>query len=97
MTPDIRLPEPSGWNPRCGCDTPAECEPHRCHRLTERHLDAKQRERETAPVPLGDLLLSTGAMTGPHKRTRPVTRWRHAARRFFRALGRFLAARRIEL
>lgn len=65
-------------------------------RLTERHLDARQRERETAPMSLPDLLLSKGSMTGPHKFTHPVTRWSRALRRFARALGRFLAARRIE-
>ena len=44
-----------------------------------------------------DQMLATGAIEGPFRRCRPVTRWRRAARRFFRRLGRFLMAPRIEL
>ena len=47
--------------------------------------------------PLGDLLLATGALEGPYRRTRPITRWRLAARRFTRALLAFLLAPRIDL
>ena len=45
-------------------------------------------------VPLPDLLLSTGTMEGPFRRTRPITRWTRVARRFTRALLAFLAAPR---
>lgn len=34
---------------------------------------------------LPDLLLATGAMTGPHRRTRPITR-RHGVLALFRRL-----------
>lgn len=61
-------------------------------KLTRAHLDARQAEREAAPLSLPDLLLSKGAMTGPHKRTRPFRRTRMG--RFFRALLAFLAAPR---
>lgn len=60
--------------------------------LTERHLDARQQELVTASMPLPDLLLKTGAMSGPFKRTKPITRWTRAARRFTRALLAFLLA-----
>ncbi len=65
--------------------------------LTERLLDAKQMERVVAGRSLPYLLLATGAMTGPHRRTRPVTRWRLAARRFTRALLAFVLAPRADL
>lgn len=41
-------------------------------KLTVANLDRRQAER-TQPGPLVDLLLTTGAMTGPHRRTHPVT------------------------
>lgn len=65
--------------------------------LTERLLDARQMERVVAGRSLPYLLLATGALEGPFRRTRPVTRWTLAARRFTRALLAFLAAPRIDL
>jgi len=59
-------------------------------KLTEASLNAAQRRRErpTEPMPLdGGLLLATGAVTGPHRRTRPIRR--HA---LLRALIDFLLA-----
>lgn len=44
-----------------------------------------------------DAMLAAGTIEGPFKPCHPVTRWSRALRRFARALGRFLAARRIEL
>lgn len=68
--------------------------PHITRALTGWHLDAKQVERETAALPLPDLLLKTGAMTGPHRRTHPITRrWRS----LWADLLAFLAAPRIDL
>lgn len=43
-----------------------------------------------------DQMLATGTIEGPYRRCHPVTRWSRALRRFARALGRFLAAPRIE-
>jgi len=71
--------------------------PHMTRHLTERHLDAKQMELVTAGLPLPDLLLKTGAMTGPHRRTLPITRWTLAARRTTRALLAFLLAAKPDL
>lgn len=53
------------------CPTPVRCGA----RLTEAHLD-RQIEAKTETRPLPELLLAKGVMTGPHKRTRPITRWR---------------------
>lgn len=50
--------------------------------LRESHLDHAERARQCAAVPLGDLLLSSGAVEGPFRRTKPVTRWRRAAASF---------------
>lgn len=66
-------------------------------RLTERHLDARQAERDTATTPLGELLLASGAVEGPYKSPHPVTRWSRTARRFTRALLAFLLAPRADL
>jgi len=44
-----------------------------------------------------DQLLAKGAITGPHKRCRPTTRWRLFWRRFYRALIVFLLAPRADL
>ena len=66
-------------------------------KLTERLLDAKQMERVMAGRPMGELLLSSGAVEGPYRRTRPVTRWSLAARRFTRALLAFVLAPRADL
>ena len=57
--------------------------------LTELDLDRAQRARECTAMPLPDLLLAKGSMTGPYKpcgRHRPV-------RRFFRALVSLLTPR----
>lgn len=62
--------------------------------LNEGSLDRAQRARECTGVPLGDLLLSSGAVEGPFKPTRPITRWAHATQRFFRAVLAFLLAPR---
>ncbi len=40
-------------------------------KLTEKHLDLRQRER-TERRDLGDLLLSSGALQGPYRRTHPT-------------------------
>ena len=50
-------------------------------KLTAAHLDRRQAER-TQPGPLVDLLLTTGAMSGPHRSTRPLTvsRWKRLLR-----------------
>ena len=68
--------------------------PHFATHIGMQQLDAQQLELVTAGVPLPELLLKTGAMSGPFKRTRPVTRWRLACRRFTRALLAFLVAPR---
>ena len=51
-------------------------------KLTAANLDRRQAER-TQPGALVDLLLTTGAMTGPHRRTHPVTLtvWQRLLRR----------------
>lgn len=54
-------------------------------------------ERVMAGRALGDLLLATGAIEGPFKRSRHIPRWRLVARRFLAALGRFLAAPKCDL
>jgi hypothetical protein len=77
-----------------GCDQCGRVKPTK---LNERVLDARQMERVMAGRALGDLLLSTGAIEGPFKRSHPITRWRLAARRFLTALGRFLTAPRCDL
>jgi hypothetical protein len=38
-----------------------------------------------------DLLLSSGAVEGPYRRPRPVTRWACTASSLARVIGRFLA------
>jgi hypothetical protein len=71
--------------------------PHFAPVLTERLLDARQQELVIAGRSLPDLLLSTGALMGPYRRTHPITRWTIAARRFTRALLAFLAADKPDL
>lgn len=41
--------------------------------ISAAHLDMRQREREIRSLSLPDLLLTTGAMSGPHRRARPAT------------------------
>lgn len=41
--------------------------------LTAANLDRQQREREIAGLSLPAMLLSTGAMSGPHFTPRPLT------------------------
>lgn len=41
--------------------------------LTAANLDRRQAERDNAHLSLPELLLRSGAMTGPHRITRPVT------------------------
>ena len=53
---------------------------------SEADLDRRQAERAAASMSLPDLLLSKDAMTGPYKRTHPITRWSQALKRFNRAL-----------
>ena len=60
--------------------------------LCEPYLDRAQRARECAAIPLGDLLLASGAVEGPFKRTHPITRWSRAAQRFTRKVLAFLLA-----
>lgn len=60
--------------------------------LREADLDRAQRARECAAIPLGDLLLASGAVEGPFKRTHPITRWTHAAQRFTRKVLAFVLA-----
>ena len=55
-------------------------------KLSEAHLDMRRAEWEAATLSLPELLLLKGSMTGPHKVTRPVTRWSQALKRFHRAL-----------
>jgi hypothetical protein len=43
--------------------------------LTEADLDRRIEANRIAGHLLPDILLSTGAMTGPHRRTRALTRW----------------------
>jgi hypothetical protein len=61
--------------------------PHMTRALTAQHLDAKQRERETATTPLGELLLASGAVEGPFRKPHPLTRWRLIGRRISTALA----------
>ncbi len=61
-------------------------------KLREANLDARQQERTNADMPLGDLLLSTGAVEGPFKRAKTITRWAAAARRFTRQVLAMLLA-----
>lgn len=60
--------------------------------LNEGSLDRAQRARECTGAPLGDLLLASGAVEGPFKRTHPITRWSRAAQRFTRKVLAFLLA-----
>ena len=60
--------------------------------LREADLDRAQRARECAAIPLGDLLLASGAVEGPFKRTHPIARWCRAPQRFTRKLLAFLLA-----
>ena len=69
-----------------GCDQQRRVVPT----LTARHLDHQQRARDLSRMSLPDLLLHTGAMAGPYRRTKPLRRSR--AGRFFRALAAFLLA-----
>jgi len=41
--------------------------------ITAAHLDHAQRAKRLHGTPLHVLLLSSGAMTGPYRRARPVT------------------------
>lgn len=72
----------------------ADLEPWHLPHFSMQTLDPQQMELVTAGKPLGELLLSSGAVEGPFRRTRPVTRWRLAARRFVRSVLAFLAAPR---
>ena len=54
----------------------------------ERQIEAKAESRS-----LPDLLLAKGSMSGPFRRTHPVTRWSQALKRFHRALLAVLAPR----
>lgn len=47
--------------------------PMRARGLVAADLDARQAERQCAGVPLPDLLLRSGALTGPYTRARPLT------------------------
>lgn len=47
--------------------------PMRARGLVAADLDARQAERQCAGVPLPELLLQSGALTGPYTRTRPLT------------------------
>lgn len=69
-----------------GCDQQNRVVPT----LTARHLDHRQKARDLSSKSLPDLLLHTGAMSGPYRRTRPLRRSRVG--RFFRALTAFLLA-----
>jgi hypothetical protein len=60
--------------------------------VTEYNLDQRQQEKVCKAMPLPDLLLAKGAMTGPYRRTHPVRN--RPVRRFFRAALAFLLARR---
>lgn len=40
-------------------------------KLTERHLDLRQRDR-TERRDLGDMLLASGSVQGPYRRTHPI-------------------------
>jgi hypothetical protein len=62
-----------------------------------RLLTQRQMEQVAAGRPLGELLLSSGAVEGPFRRTRPITRWRRACRRTLRALLAFWLAPRADL
>ena len=71
---------------------PPDCDQQRrvVPTLTARHLDHRQRGRDLSRLSLPDLLLHTGAMSGPYRRTKPIQRSRFG--RFFRALAAFLLA-----
>lgn len=66
-------------------------------RLTPTKLSEQDMAGVAAGRSLPYLLLATGAMTGPHKRAHPITRWRLAAWRFTRALLAFLLAPHVDL
>lgn len=69
-----------------GCDQQGRVTPGK---LTQAHLDRRIAEKTDARG-LGEQLLSSGAVEGPFKHTRP---WRRSRlRRFLRALLAFLAA-----
>jgi hypothetical protein len=69
------------------CNVEPSHYPHMTRALTEQHLDAKQAERDTATTPLGELLLSSGAVEGPYRNPHPITRWRLIGRRISTALA----------
>ena len=52
-------------------------------KLIRAHFDRRQAERDNYGKSLGDLLLRSGALEGPHKQTRPVLRGVHALRPLF--------------
>ena len=63
-----------------------------CNQRCDQGRRCPKRQAKSLP----DLLLSTEAMTGPYRRTRPVTRWSTLLRRACSALGvavRTLSAR----
>jgi hypothetical protein len=69
------------------CNVEPSHYPHMTRALTEQHLDAKQRERETATQSLPELLLAKGSMEGPYRRPHPITRWRLIGQRIARGLA----------
>ena len=54
-------------------------------RLTEADLDRRQDAKDSAAMPLPDLLLAKGSMEGPYRYSRPATRWAVLGRRLYRA------------
>lgn len=73
-----------------GCDQQSRVTPTK---LTAAHLDRRQEERDTAAMSLPDLLLAKGSMSGPHRRTHPITRWTLAVERITTTLLALLPAR----
>ena len=63
----------SGRDP---CPTTSKCFGPLTEADLDRHIAGK-----ADPLPLPELLLAKGAMTGPHKRRGPITRWSRFMRR----------------